>query len=226
MRKRTVPIKTALVAALALVALLVSTGCARNWPDEFPDPVSWQRRSAPLDLLAGTDGGVSYAVSAYATSRPNPPVSEQTEYRDDQRAPTRLDVVCIDHDGDGYGRLAINLSLSKPVLESWHPRGWDRWWLEFKTPDGQAEIQIPLENDDGEGLESGFVPYVHGPERVDEVMDQFRSYAGSDAAVLSVRADFPAEEAKPPLEWDFDLGPSSRAENVLKNLVEVCGGVW
>ncbi|WP_419848461.1 hypothetical protein [Candidatus Poriferisocius sp.] len=216
----------AVFVGLALIS--VSIGCARNWPDEFPAPYSWQQRSAPLDLSSGQDAGVSYAVSTYAVSRPSPPLSQQELYRDDRGTPTRLDVVCVDHDGDGYGRLAISLSLSEPVLRTWHPRGWDRWVLDFA--DG-GEISVPLGPKTGldggqDGLDFGFIPYVHGEDRMEEVMDGFRRAVGRNGAILTVRADFPAEDAKPPLEWDFDLGSSSRADDLLQDLVEVCGGVW
>lgn len=219
-----------LAATLLVVASLATvTGCARDWPDEFPGAYSWQQRSAPLDLLDGQDTGTSFAVSAYARSRPNPPVSEQDRHRDDRRVPSRLDVVCIDDDGDGDGRLGVSMSLSRPVLENWHPRGWERWHLEFSAVDRKAEISVNLAEERPDGrdkLDAGFVPYLHSAELVDAAIDNFRNYAGEDGAALRVRADFPPEEGKPPLGWEFDLGPASRAEELLSNLVEICGDVW
>ena len=213
------------ITVLIAVALLaLSSGCAREWPDEFPGAYSWQQRSAPLDLLDGQDAGTSFAVSVYAKSRPEPPVSEQQRYPDDRRVPTRLDVVCIDEDGDGFGRLAVSMSLSKPVLEAWHPRTWERWHLQFSSRDGSGEISIDLEEDGS--LDAGFIPYLYSAELVEEAMDNFRDHAGATDAGVRVRADFPAEETKPPLEWEFDLGPDSRAEDLLRDLVEICGGVW
>ncbi len=216
-----VSLSTALLA-VALVALL--TGCAREWPDEFPGAYSWQQRSAPLDLLDGQDPGTSFAVSVYASSRPEPPVSEQRRYRNDRRVPSRLDVACIDDDGDGYGRLEVSMSLSKPILENWHPRSWERWHLQFSSRDGSNEVSIDLEED--AHLDAGFIPYLYSPELVEAVMDHFHDHAGEADAVVRVRADFPAEETKPPLVWEFDAGPDSRAEGLLRDLVEICGGVW
>ncbi len=218
---RLVSVSTVLIAA-ALLAL--SSGCAREWPDEFPEPYSWQQRSAPLDLLDGSDAGTSFAVSVYAKSRPEPPVSEQEKYRDDRRVPSRLDVACIDDDGDDYGRLVVSMSLSKPVLDNWHPRNWESWHLQFSSRDDSDGIQIDLE--EAGSLDARFIPYLYSAELVEEAMDYFRNHAGEDDAVLRVRADFPAEETKPPLEWEFDLGPDSRAEDLLSDLVENCGDVW
>ncbi len=219
-----------LAATLLVVTILATvTGCARDWPDEFPGPYAWQQRSAPLDLLDGQPTGNSFAVSAYAWLRPDPPVSEQEIHRDDRRVPSRLDVVCIDSDGDGYGRLGVSMSLSRPVLENWHPRGWDRWHLEFSDVDGKAEVSINLDEERPDGrakLDAGFVPYLHSDELVEAAIDSFRNYAGEDGAALRVRADFPPEEGKPPLGWEFDLGPASRAEELLRSLVENCGDVW
>jgi len=218
---------TRVVVALIVMALAVA-GCARNWPEAFPEPYSWQQRSAPLNLLGDQDEGVAYAVSAYAIDRPPPPASEQAKYRDDRRTPSRLDVICVDDDSDGYGRLSISLSLSESVLRLWHPREWERWVLSF--PDA-TEISVPLgpseeleENEDG--LDFGFVPYIHSEQRVGQVMDEFRRASGRENTELTVRADFLSGEDKPPLEWSFDLGSSSGANELLKNLVEVCGGVW
>ncbi len=214
---------------LVVTVLATVTGCARDWPDDFPPAYAWQQRSAPLDLLDGQPAGSSYAVSAYARSRPDPPVSEQQRYQDHQRLPTRLDVVCIDDDGDDFGRLGVSMRLSRPVLEIWHPRQWERWHLEFSSPQGKAEISVNLaeeRSDDREKLDSGFIPYLHSPDLVNAAIDNFRNYAGTDGAVMRVRADFPSTEGKPPLEWEFDLGPDSRAEELLSSLVENCGDVW
>lgn len=210
------------LTAVALLALL--SGCAREWPEEFPAAYSWQQRSAPLDLLDGQDAGVSYAVSVYAKSRPVPPAGEQERYRDARRVPSRLDVACIDEDGDGYGRLALSMSLSMPVLENWHPRSWESWHLQFHSQDRSDEISIDL--DEGGRLDGGFIPYLYNADLLERAMDHFRDHAGAEDAVVTVRADFPVEETKPPLEWEFDAGPDSMAEDLLKDLVENCGGVW
>lgn len=220
--RKLVMVGTALVA-VALLAL--SVGCARDRPDEFPAAYSWQRRSAPLDLLSGRDPGTSFAVSVYARARPAPPVSEQQTQRDDRRVPSRLDVVCIDGDGNGNGFLAVSMSLSKPVLENWHPQGWEEWHLEFASRAGSVEA-IPVDLTEERHLDEGFIPYLHSKELVDEAMDAFRGNAGKEDMMLRVRADFPPEEAKPPLNWEFDLGPDSKSEDLLRDLVEVCGGVW
>ena len=216
----------------ALVMLALAGGCARDWPDEFPDSRSWQQRSAPLDLLDGQDPGSSYAVSAYASRRPTPPISEQQRYRDARRVPSRLDIACIDGDGDGFGHMTVSLSLSRPVLEVWHSRTWERWHLQFSSRDDNLDIKIDLtevaadELAGNKALDTGFVPHLYNPNLVEEAMDGFRAFAGTEEAVVIVRADFPIEEAKTPLEWEFDLGPDSRAEELLSSLVEVCGGTW
>ncbi|MCY3851890.1 MAG: hypothetical protein OXF75_14090 [Acidimicrobiaceae bacterium] len=212
-------------ALLATVVVLsLTSGCAKDWPDEFPDAKEWQQRSAPLDLLDGREPGVAYAVSVYASRRERPPVAEQQKYRDARRVPSRLDVACIDGDGDGFGDIAVNVSLSQPILEIWHPRTWERWHLQFSTTDDSRDVQVELS--DSASLLDGFVPHLYTPALVAEAMEGFRNFAGKDRAVVTVRADFPLEDASPPLEWVFDLGPDSRADELLGNLVEVCGGNW
>ncbi len=214
--------------ALSALALLIGlSGCARDWPDEFPEPYTWQRRSAPLDLFDGRVG-VASAASVYAAERPPFGPNEQEEVRSDRRVPSRLDAVCIDEFGDGFGSLHLNLILSKPVLEKLHPRTWQGWNLGFHTPDDVADIYVNFETDASDTvprLDQGFIPYLDSRELVGEVFDNFRAFAGRDDATLRIRADF-AEEAKPSIDWEFDLGPESRAEEYLRDLVEACGEPW
>ena len=224
-----------LISAIVTLAV-ISTGCARQWPAEPPDAYQWQLATAPLNLVPGREAGRSITAFAYAWQRPSPPSCdglgvddcEQYVATHGRQLPARLSVTCWDDDDDGEGSIDITLTPSRPVLDyfPWHPRAWSGWGLDFDGDGGRRDVFVGALPDGRLGLVDGFVLFVPGEQLVGRALSFFSETAGSEDAQLRVVATFPEQAGSAPLEWQFDIGAESLANEHIRHVVENCGRVW
>ena len=232
------PRRTRSLTVAILGVLIIAAGCARQWPAEPPDPYQWQLATAPLNLVPRQEAGRTITAFAYAWQRPSPPSCDGLGLDDceryvaeyGQQLPARLSITCWDDDDDGAGSIDITLTPSRPVLDysPWHPRAWAGWQLDFDGDGGSKDVFAGALPDDPTrvGLIDGFVPFVPGEQLVGRVLRFFSETAGTMDAQLRVLAIFPEEDGSAPLEWRFDIGATSLADENIRHVVENCGRVW
>lgn len=236
MRPRT-PGRVAALAVAAAMALTVAAtaSCARQWPAEPPDAHQWQLTTGPLNLVPQRVAGRMLAAFAYAQQRPSPSSCdgigeddcEDYAGRYGRHLPARLAVACWDPDSDGRGEIDITFTPSRPILDDprLHPRTWGGWGLDFDGDSGPDDVLVGF-NDDSPGLIDGFVAFVPGERLIERALRYFSETAGGEHAELRVVATFPDSDGSPPLEWRFDLGAESMADERIRHVAENCGRVW
>ena len=227
--------KMGLISATVAVAV-IAAGCARQWPAEPPDAYQWQLATAPLNLVPRQEAGRTITAFAYAWKRPSPPSCDGLGLDDcqqyvgqhGQQLPARLSVTCWDVNDDGEGSIEITLTPSRPILDypPWHPRAWSGWGLDFDGDGGAKDVFVGAQPDGRLGLADGFVPFVPGEQLVGRTLRFFSESAGSEDAQLRVVATFPEQDGSAPLEWQFDIGTKSLADEYIRHVVENCGRVW
>ncbi len=228
-----IPILIRLVAPLMAAVVVVS--CSRPWPAEPPDAHEWQLMVAPANLVPAQTAGTTVAAFAFAEERPRLPACDGVGEDDcegyvsryGQHLPARLSVACWDSDSDGEGSLDMTFTPSRPLLDDpdLHPRRWAGWELDFDGDSGPRDVIMALDVD-GSSLVDGFVAHVPGEQNIDTAVRFLRRTAGQDGAELRVIAVFPEPDGSAPLEWRFRLDPRSKADERIRHVVEICGGVW
>lgn len=219
-----------------LAVLVVTTACARQWPAEPPEAHEWQLSTAPLNLVPLQKAGRVITAFAYAQQRPSPPscdglgLDDCEQYRGQygRQLPARLDITCWDEDDDGTGDIDITLTPSRPILDQpgWHPRDWSGWGLDFDGDSGPKDVFVGAMGDGSLGLTDGFVAFVSEERLIGRALRYFSETAGGEDAQLRVIATFSERDGRTPLEWHFDLGVESMAQERIRHVVENCGRVW
>ena len=224
------------LVSVMVAVTVISVSCARQWPAEPPDASQWQLATAPLNLVPGQEAGRTITAFAYARQRPSPPSCDGlgiddceqyvTEYG--RQLPARLNVTCWDDDDDGEGSIDITFTPSRPVLDypPWHPRAWAGWGLDFDGDGGSRDVFVGALSDGRLSLVDGFVLVVPGEQLVGRSLRFFSETAGSQDVQLRVVATFHEQDGSAPLEWQFDIGSESLADEHIRHVVENCGRVW